>query len=238
MNETLIRGKKVCKNFIGYDCNALYLWALSQPMPTGCFVRRHFPDFKPEVSHKYLDMYVWIDHLADVGKVNIEHKLNTGKEKRIGKYFCDGFDSENNVVYEMDGCFFHGHRCHLTENAWKLNPKLMEKREKKTREKEQYLKINGYRVEKIRDCNYVKHVRPHLNYDRYLLPYYRKHKGLLSVETILKDIQQESLFGMVEVDLEVPNHLYDYFSEMSPFFAPVLFLLTRWGNTLRSKLRN
>ena len=106
MDETLIRGKKVCKNIIGYDCNALYLWALSQSMPTGCFVRRHFPDFKPEVSHKYLDMYVWMDHLADVGKVNIVHKLNTGKEKRIGKYFCDGFDSENNVVYEMDGCFF------------------------------------------------------------------------------------------------------------------------------------
>ena len=82
-------------------------------MPTGCFVRRHFPDFKPEVSHKYLDMYVWMDHLADVGKVDIEHKL------------------KNNVVYEMDACFFHGHRCHLTENAWKTSPKLMEKRAKK-----------------------------------------------------------------------------------------------------------
>ena len=80
-------------------------------------------------------MYVWMDHLADVGKVNIEHKLNTGKEKRIGKYFCDGFDSENNVVYEMDGCFFHGHRCHLTENAWKSRPKLMEKREEKNKGK-------------------------------------------------------------------------------------------------------
>ena len=45
---------------------------------------------------------VWIDYLADMGKLNIQHKLNTGKEKRIGK--CD--DSENNVVYEMDGCFF------------------------------------------------------------------------------------------------------------------------------------
>ena len=217
VNETLIRGKKVCKNIIGYDCNTLYLWALSQPMPTGCFVRRHFPNFKPEVSHKYLDMYVWMDHLADVGKVNIEHKLNTGKEKRIGKSFCDGFDSENNVVYEMDGCFFHGHRCHLTENAWKSRPKLMEKREKKTREKEQYLKINGYRVEKIRECDYVKHLRPCLNYDKYLPPYYQKHKSSLSLDTILKDIQQESLFGMV--DVEVPNHLYDYFSEMSPLFC-------------------
>ena len=82
----------------------------------------------------------------------------------------------------------------------------MEKREKKTRKKEQYLKINGYRVEKIRECDYVKHLRPCLNYDKYLPPYYQKHKGSLSVDTILKDIQQESLFGMVEVDAEVPNN--------------------------------
>ena len=38
VDETFKHGKKVCKNIIGYDCNALYLWALAQPMPTGCFV--------------------------------------------------------------------------------------------------------------------------------------------------------------------------------------------------------
>ena len=74
-------------------------------------------------------------------------------------------------------------------------------------------------MEKIRECDYVKHVRPCLNYDRYLPPYYQKHKGSLSVEMVLKDIQQESLFGMAEMDLEVPNHLYHYFSEMSPLFC-------------------
>ena len=58
----------------------------------------------------------------------------------------------------------------------------------------------------------MKHLRPCLNYNRYLPPYYQKNKGSLSVEMILKDIQQESLFGMVEVDLEVPNHFHDYFS--------------------------
>ena len=120
------------------------------------------------------------------------------------------------MVYEMDRCFFHGHRYYLTENAWKSSPKLMEKRAKKTKKKEQYLKINGYRVEKIRECKYVKHLRPYLNYDRYLPAYYQKHKGSLSIKTILKDIQEGSLFGMVEVDVKVPDDLYDYFSEMSP----------------------
>jgi hypothetical protein len=35
VDKTLIRGGKVCKNVLGYDANALYLWAISEVMPTG-----------------------------------------------------------------------------------------------------------------------------------------------------------------------------------------------------------
>ncbi|GMF36794.1 unnamed protein product [Phytophthora fragariaefolia] len=34
-NETTIRGGKVCKKIIGYDANALYLWAIGNEMPCG-----------------------------------------------------------------------------------------------------------------------------------------------------------------------------------------------------------
>ncbi|KAG6618409.1 uncharacterized protein IUM83_01047 [Phytophthora cinnamomi] len=34
-NETKIRGSKICKKIIGYDANALYLWALGNEMPCG-----------------------------------------------------------------------------------------------------------------------------------------------------------------------------------------------------------
>ncbi|KAG3017145.1 hypothetical protein PC120_g11197 [Phytophthora cactorum] len=34
-NETKIRGGKICKKIIGYDANALYLWALGNEMPCG-----------------------------------------------------------------------------------------------------------------------------------------------------------------------------------------------------------
>ncbi len=40
-NTTFLRGgPKVCKKIVGFDANALYLWALMQDMPTGVFVRR------------------------------------------------------------------------------------------------------------------------------------------------------------------------------------------------------
>ncbi|KAG6590821.1 uncharacterized protein IUM83_19083 [Phytophthora cinnamomi] len=34
-NETKIRSGKLCKKIIGYDANALYLWALGNEMPCG-----------------------------------------------------------------------------------------------------------------------------------------------------------------------------------------------------------
>ena len=34
-NKTRIRGGKLCKNVLGYDANALYLWAISEVMTTG-----------------------------------------------------------------------------------------------------------------------------------------------------------------------------------------------------------
>ncbi|GMF24823.1 unnamed protein product [Phytophthora fragariaefolia] len=34
-NETKIHGGKICKNVIGYDANALYIWCLGNKMPCG-----------------------------------------------------------------------------------------------------------------------------------------------------------------------------------------------------------
>ena len=39
---------------------------------------------------------------------------------------------------------------------------------------------------------------------------------------ILKDVEKGLLFGMVEVDIEVPKHLYKKFEEMSPLFCTCL----------------
>lgn len=37
-DKTRIRGGKLCKRILGYDANALYLWAIAQVMPTGDYV--------------------------------------------------------------------------------------------------------------------------------------------------------------------------------------------------------
>ena len=36
---TNIRGEETCRSIVGYDANAVYLWALMQDMPTGWYTR-------------------------------------------------------------------------------------------------------------------------------------------------------------------------------------------------------
>ena len=46
-------------------------------------------------------------------------------------------------------------------------------------------------------------------------------KKYLSQDQIIKYIQDGHLFGFVECDIEVPDHLKEYFSEMTPIFKNV-----------------
>ena len=47
---------------------------------------------------------------------------------------------------------------------------------------------------------------------------YTHFKKYLTQDQIIQYIQDGHLFGFVECDIEVPEHLKDYFSEMTPIF--------------------
>ena len=103
-NITHIRNdpSKPCQKIVGFDANALYLYCIGQPMPTGPFVRRRLEDqFKAEKKEKYMMAYHWLDWVSQTQNVNIQHKLNAGKERRIGPYPVDGYDESNHVIYQF-----------------------------------------------------------------------------------------------------------------------------------------
>jgi hypothetical protein len=143
--ETKLRqGSKLCQRILGYDANALYLWALGQEMPTGCFVRRHCDEgFKPVVNTKYLSMYFWLDYRAKIDGIHIVHKMNGGKEARIGPYLVDGFCAATNTVYEFNGCYYHGHDCTLTSHVNGEDRAEMKAALARTEKREQELKSWG-----------------------------------------------------------------------------------------------
>ena len=56
---TKIRCEETCRSIVGYDANALYLWALMQDMPTGWYVRRREENqFRPQKAQPFGQMAV------------------------------------------------------------------------------------------------------------------------------------------------------------------------------------
>lgn len=71
-------------------------------MPTGVYVRRRKDNqWRIEYSMNHLTMYHWMDWVAKTKNVKIQHKLNSGSEKRIVPYLADGYSAEDNTVYEV-----------------------------------------------------------------------------------------------------------------------------------------
>ena len=96
---------KPCKKVVGYDANALYLWAIMQDMLTGQYTRRLESDgFKKQWSGKMA--VEWLEWQAYQRGVKIRHQYNN-TEKRIGarRLPVDGFCSETQTVYQFHGKF-------------------------------------------------------------------------------------------------------------------------------------
>ena len=98
---------KECMGVVGYDANALYLWAMMQPMPTSTFTRRKAEDhFKPVSSRRMADEWLaWVSHER---RIPIRHRLNN-TEKRIGdrRLPVDGFHGESQTVFQFHGNYYY-----------------------------------------------------------------------------------------------------------------------------------
>ena len=59
---------------------------------------------KRKQSHEALQ---WLSYTAEKEEIRIQHDRNGG-EKRVGKYYLDGYCEETHTAYEYQGCYWHG----------------------------------------------------------------------------------------------------------------------------------
>lgn len=158
---------KPCKRIVGYDANALYLYCIGQPMPVGYFIiRRESDKFKAEKMSKYWNMFIWMDWISDSKNCKILHKLNNNHEKRVGPFPVDGYDPITKTIYQYNGCYFHGHSCHLNQ---RMNSKEREKRFNKTKDCELYLTKQGYKVQSLWECEFFQLLKKTIPYKLLLI---------------------------------------------------------------------
>ena len=139
---------KTCEKIVGYEANALYLWALMQDIPTGSYTQRLADnEFKPKSSIKMA--IEWLEWVAYNERIHIRHQLNN-TEKRIGdrKLPVDGFNVETQTVYQFHGCYWHGHDCALNrgKDYNEKHKKPMAKLLEETRANTEYIRNKGYNV--------------------------------------------------------------------------------------------
>ena len=239
---TRIRGAdgKLTQKVVGYDANALYLWALAQDMPTEGYARYQRDQdglfHLKKASRKEQDCREWLEWVAHEQGINIQHRYH-GKQKMLGpkghRVFLDGFDPVSQTAYEYQGCYWHGCDCDLTRNNHAINStmgKSFDQLNTETKDKIRFLrdelKLN---VVEIRECEwFAKKASPDVAAFLQTLPPkpsvisgrgpYSQEKLL---EAISSDNKADQLFGFVRCDLKVPEHLKDHFSEMTPIFKNV-----------------
>lgn len=214
---------KLCQKIVGYDANALYLWAIMQQMPTGSYTRRREETgFKKESSIKMATE--WLEWEAEQRGIQIRHQMN-GTEKRIGdrRLPVDGFHADSNTIFQFHGCYWHGHQCYLTrgkERNERRNKSMVELRDE-TQANTDYLRDQGYHVIEKWECEWRQEKKQNPTLSTFLATQvYRPLDSHLhlSQSQILEAIRTDQLFGVIECDIQVPDELKPKFAEMCPIF--------------------
>lgn len=223
VGETYLKpdGEYLCNSIKGYDCNALYCGCFQAPMPTFMYVRRHEEDgFVPHYRPQFYKMYIWLRYREQLDGRRIRTKMSEGVDIRAGKYYLDGLGVGDNgrlVAYELLGCFIHGHGCSLCKKG------RHEDRYRAWLDKKAYLEKLQYEIIYIWECEMLSLMqrRPELKTQmRQMKPQFlQAHPKEVTTEQILSSIRDESLFGFVVCDIEVPLELRPSMNAFPPLFA-------------------
>ena len=160
--------------------------------------------------------------------IHLQHKFN-GKEQALGRHIrVDGWNAQTKTVHQFHGCLFHGHVCCKTQGKTinPVNGKTLTELRENTQEITNYLRDNvKVRVTEKWECEWERdkqtnpQIRPFLS-EKFLRNNSNPFRGLTEITCAHteKAVKYGSLFGLVQCDIRVPEHLYDYFSEMPPIF--------------------
>ncbi len=215
----------------------LYLWAFTQMFPTGSYVRRHEQDgFKPVLSDRYQMMYRFMDWYSQKHDIKIEHRMNSGKEKRDAKFLADGWakpteflvpgaisgtgskdvlpkGSPKGLIVQYDGCYIHGHTCYLTDNV--EDKQQLKVKAEKTEKRNKYYLDQGYDLLVERECDFFRKIKKDPDAQRLVQEgrpeFYQKHKGTVKTQDLLQAVKDDKVFGAYQVDISIPETWFDEF---------------------------
>ena len=228
VDETFIRKSSIlCKAIVGIDACQLYPYSMCQPMPTGLYTRWEYDSeakrFRARQNNSGSFENMVLSYFQQSRPFcKIESNVTTGRQKKIDGFSVDGIFYNFNTVFEAMGCYYH--YCLYQETRPFLRDTDIERGVKKRQQDEMrrdYIQQKGYQIIETWECEWWSlyktdaSVKSHL---RENFPYRRP----LSGEQVLQGIIDGRLFGYVQCDIEVPEHLCDYFSNFPSIFKIIV----------------
>lgn len=139
----------------------------------------------------------------------------------VAGYAVDGVCEAAKVVFQFDGCYFHKHCCHLTKNNnWSM-PEVIRKTTQDYHVKRN-IEAQGYTVIRIRECEWEHAKKRMLTLQQFRRNHFQlPNHYAMTQEKLLGKIRQEKFFGIVELDIETPDHLKEKFAEYQPIFKNI-----------------
>ena len=100
-----------------------------------------------------------------------------------------------------------------------------------TRRNSVYIRKQGFNLVECWECEWRAMKRTNKKLQRFIAAHLRRPLDkvqTMTLQTILDAIRNETLFGCVECDIHVPDHLREKFSEMCPIFEHSDFPRRYW----------
>lgn len=210
-----------------YYCCYHTTGCLGLDQPVGPYVHRSSKNgFKGVRRQNYLISFAWLEYEAKKSAGVIVHLLNNGREIRIDGHRFDGraakLSEEGKVVlYEFDGCWWHGCLRCSNPRAKDKEKKLMKSRREETeRVRSLFADRKEYELVVMRECTFRRMMERDEALRKFVEhaidpEFYLETKGReVKHEEMLLAVRNESLFGIAQVTVSVPEHLrarYDDF---------------------------
>ena len=157
-------------------------------------------DWKITLSQKsemYSLMYDWMDFMIETKGVSIQHKMNMGKEKKVGPYPVDGFDQKRNTISFMvvTGTDISAGSPRVVNDKWH---KCRKQKYEKTLETTRYLEFRGFTVIEVWECQFRNQIRSSSRLRDFIHDRSPETpQRPVSESEILAGVQSGHMFGMV-----------------------------------------
>ena len=240
VDETFIRkSSNLCKPIVGIDASQLYPYSMCQPMPIGLYTRWEYNSetkrfrARQNESRSFENMVLSYFQQSR-SDCKIESNATTGRQKKIDCFSLDGISYHCNTVFEAMACYYH--YCPCQEARPSLTDTDIESGMKKRHQDEMrrdYIQHKCYQIVEMWECERWSLYKTDASVKNHLRENFPYKRPLIE-EQLLQGIIGGRLFGYVQCDIEVPEHLQSYFSNSPPIFKNTAVSREDIGNLMRA----